>query len=94
MHFRKCNLFKISLSGIPISGLQPDLKKLGPFSGTPSQILGLQPRQNSAPNPSSDQQSLSDHVSLLYSRPLEVWDPSALFKSRANTTVSWLLGLV
>ena len=35
-HFIKCNVFKIrsTVYLVPTSGLQPDLKKLGPFSGT------------------------------------------------------------
>ena len=40
-HFRKCNVFKIrsTVSLVSASGLQPDLKELGTFSGTPTRIL-------------------------------------------------------
>ena len=36
-----CNVFKIrsTVSLVPTSGIQPDLKELGPFSGTPTRIL-------------------------------------------------------
>ena len=39
----QCNVFKIrsTVSLVPTSGLQTDLKELGPFSGNPTQILGL-----------------------------------------------------
>ena len=38
---RKCNVFKIrsTVSLVSASGLQPDLKELGTFSGTPTRIL-------------------------------------------------------
>ena len=42
LHFRMCNVFKIrsTVSLVPTSGLQPDLKELGPFSGTPTRPKG------------------------------------------------------
>ena len=41
-HFRKYNVFKIrsTVSLVPTSGLQPDLKEFGTHVGTPTQPKG------------------------------------------------------
>ena len=42
-HLRKCNVFNVrsKVPLVPMWGIQPDLMELGPFTGTPTPILGL-----------------------------------------------------